>query len=254
MNPYAFVVSLPRETKRRKLMEAQLECIEMPYEIFDAVYGKDIPDDELAKLYDEQATLNTFGRGMTRGEIGCALSHHGIYRQIVERDLPGALILEDDALLGRDLPAVLKSITLDPDVPRVILLTHVQKHSRVGRQKIAAGRYLAGTVNAYCTHGYLISRAAAKILAQELMPIRQMADCWELIGRVQKVPVDCVVPYCIGQAPLALQSAIEETRKVTEDAYKKPLMQRVRSYIYRKFFYQIFTKQIRRIKSQESTW
>ena len=128
MNPYAFVVSLPRETKRRKLMEAQLECIEMPYEIFDAVYGKDIPDDELAKLYDEKATLNTFGRGTTRGEIGCALSHHGIYRRIVERDLPGALILEDDALLGRDLPAVLKSITLDPDVPRVILLTHVQKH------------------------------------------------------------------------------------------------------------------------------
>ena len=75
-------------------------------------------------------------------------------------------------------------------------------------------------MNAYCTHGYLISARGGEILAQELMPIRQMADCWELIGRVQKVPSTASLPYCIGQAPLALQSAIEETRKVTGDAYK----------------------------------
>ena len=36
-------------------------------------------------------------RWLTRGELGCALSHHQVYAHIVRQQHPYALILEDDA-------------------------------------------------------------------------------------------------------------------------------------------------------------
>jgi glycosyl transferase, family 25 len=43
-------------------------------------------------------------RAMTRGELGCSDSHRRVWTEIVQRDLPGALVLEDDADPPPDLP------------------------------------------------------------------------------------------------------------------------------------------------------
>jgi glycosyl transferase, family 25 len=46
------------------------------------------------------------GWAMTRGELGCSDSHIRIWQRIVDTNLPGAVIFEDDA----DVPAVLPSL------------------------------------------------------------------------------------------------------------------------------------------------
>ncbi len=45
------------------------------------------------------------GAGMTRGELGCSDSHRRVWAHVVEQDLSGALVLEDDADVPGDLPA-----------------------------------------------------------------------------------------------------------------------------------------------------
>jgi glycosyl transferase family 25 len=54
-----------------------------------------------------------FGRELTKGEIGCALSHQSVYQRIGIQEEPYALVLEDDVTLidGAKILKVLNQIT-----------------------------------------------------------------------------------------------------------------------------------------------
>ena len=45
----------------------------------------------------------TYPFALTRGEVGCFLSHRKVWQEIVDRALPSALVLEDDAAVQTDL-------------------------------------------------------------------------------------------------------------------------------------------------------
>ena len=49
---------------------------------------------------------------MTKGEIGCALSHLKIYQKTVDEDIPYALILEDDTLFDTEFPKYLNDLEI----------------------------------------------------------------------------------------------------------------------------------------------
>ena len=96
-----FVISLARAPERRTSIEHHLKELGLAYEIVNAVDGKLLPDEEQQKLLAP-------GVSYVPGVIGCYLSHVGVYQELVKRNLPIALILEDDARLNPEIvPALL---------------------------------------------------------------------------------------------------------------------------------------------------
>ena len=109
-----FVINLKEDIERRQSITKCLKELHLDFEIFNAIKGKDIDRPNNPLVYDKDECLvkhnflsKTVMRGkLSDGELGCALSHLGVYQEIVKRNLPGAIILEDDFIPSCDLNAV----------------------------------------------------------------------------------------------------------------------------------------------------
>jgi len=196
---HIFVINLVEDEARRMAIEAQLKGLGLEYEIFPAVRGKALSAAERAASYDEVWYRRNEGRDATPGELGCALSHIGIYRLIQERGISHALVLEDDAWLNPNLPQLLAAIEAkkDPKRKEVILLTWFQSVRMKGFDTLWSCYHSAETRSAVCTHGYVVSNACACALLEELFPIRHVADCWNWLVQHRVVRVRAVFPTCI---------------------------------------------------------
>lgn len=93
----AFYINLDTRLDRREHTERQLARIGLAAERVSAVTPADTPP---------EFTAAAAGR-MSPNELACGMSHRKIWQIMVERKLPGALIMEDDALLSTALPAAL---------------------------------------------------------------------------------------------------------------------------------------------------
>ena len=107
---HIFVINLERDRERREFMRGQLDCLRLPFEFFQGVYGRALTPDQLAECYTEAGAMRIQCRNLTPSEIGCALGHLGVYRQIVSRKIPYALVLEDDAEIPKLQPEILEAI------------------------------------------------------------------------------------------------------------------------------------------------
>ncbi|XP_036410516.1 procollagen galactosyltransferase 2-like isoform X2 [Megalops cyprinoides] len=94
-----FLINLKRRLDRRQRMLRTLEVLGIEATLIEAVDGKALNSSQLQALgidmlpgYKDPYS----DRVLTRGEIGCFLSHHHIWTQVVERRLQRVLVLEDD--------------------------------------------------------------------------------------------------------------------------------------------------------------
>lgn len=96
MNPLGYIISLRRAEERfehvqRVIAKCPIEC-----QRWDAVDGRLLSDTQIAEVYREELHQPRYPFRLTRGEIGCFLSHRSVWQQIACATLPGALIVEDD--------------------------------------------------------------------------------------------------------------------------------------------------------------
>jgi len=80
------------QDQRRESMRAQLDCLGMDWSFIDGVVGRDLVDDPFH--YDAQRRLRLYCYPMSKGEIGCFMSHRKAWQACVELDRH-CLILED---------------------------------------------------------------------------------------------------------------------------------------------------------------
>ena len=194
-----FVINLPEDADRRRAVEGQLRNLCLPHEVLPAVKGKLLSSEDRRNNYDELRFVRNEGRPALPGELGCALSHIEAYRLVVKRKLPYALILEDDACLNPNVPQLLKAIEGEypPSVENVFLLTWFNALSSRKLGALWSSYHVADVKSAFCTHGYVVSNAAAEALVKALHPVRHLADCWNWLRRHRVVRVLAVVPTCI---------------------------------------------------------
>ncbi|XP_077161845.1 inactive glycosyltransferase 25 family member 3 [Paroedura picta] len=94
-----FLINLARRPDRRDRMLNSLSELGMEPLLVNAVDGSALNSSDIKKLgvdllpgyYDPFS-----GRTLTKGEVGCFLSHHHVWREIVERGLDKSVVLEDD--------------------------------------------------------------------------------------------------------------------------------------------------------------
>lgn len=97
-----YLINLDRAPERLAFMAAQLERLNLPFTRFPAVDGRAAG---LARQPERP-----WYRSLSPGERGCYESHRAIWSDMVARQIPRALVIEDDVELGAQLPMVLRDI------------------------------------------------------------------------------------------------------------------------------------------------
>lgn len=195
-----FVVNLATQPEKKTKFINEWDGLEGNLEFIDAVDGRTMTDEALSNL-----TLDYPNLHLTKGEIGCALSHLKIYKKIVEEEIPLALILEDDVCLAKGIDIktlnhLLQRIEISDLFDRfnspVIFL---QKHnSRLARKVTTILQFdFCSTKYMWGTFGYIVSFNAAKKLCQFIPPIRYEADCWEAHQVGASLQLVACSPYVI---------------------------------------------------------
>lgn len=254
----AWVVNLESAVERRRRIGEQLQALGIAFELFPAVNGRALDAASVARMYDARAARADY-REMSRGEIGCALSHVGIYRRMLDEGATHALVLEDDAALGPRLAEVLKRLeaAVPADEPVVVLLNHVDKYTRWGSEQLDGDTRLVRRYGDWWrAHGYLITRAAATRLLQAQDPVAAPADYWALFEKRGIVRLQAVVPYCIGLSELAGDSSLETHRAQQDAAHRarRSLGYYLHHYAWKRFAFQIFVRPFIRVARQRQTW
>lgn len=170
-----FLINLDKNVDRLSAMDVQLRHLGIPYERIRAVNGRMLSPQELSERFATFRFLLAMGTRMTHGEIGCALSHCLIYGRMVQENVPIALILEDDVVLGDGFLDVLENAVnfVDVNKPQIVLFSawNVPEDDRRSHGIVRAP---FGT----CADAYLITLPAARLVRKANYPVVTVADRW----------------------------------------------------------------------------
>lgn len=165
-------------------MARHLDMLGLQYEFFEGVDGFNLNQEELLRVCNQKWANRHIGRLLLPGEIGCALSHLGVYRRIVDQKLPFALVLEDDAQLLPAVVPVLKVFEqrMSSNTGSLYLLSGGAELEET--TLMLTGEYIMARVisAAYLAHAYVVSLEGAKRLLTALFPVVQVADDWGWIS------------------------------------------------------------------------
>ena len=143
---HIYCINLEKRADRRRRAEAEFTREGLDVEFFRATDGRLAPPSDLY---------------ITPGEYGCASSHVGVWRDMVDRGHDLALVLEDDVELCLNfktkLQGVIQEATLVPDWD-LIFVGYIMP---IFRSQLTSNLYEAQPL---ATHSYLINLRCAKKL------------------------------------------------------------------------------------------
>lgn len=103
-----FLINLDRRPDRLDFIKKQLDDLGIIFERISAIDGNNCSDEQLQFFNRTKFSLEC-KRQLVPGEIGCALSHRLVWQQMVDNQIPYALILEDDIEIDSRLTAILSN-------------------------------------------------------------------------------------------------------------------------------------------------
>eukprot|EP00069_Balaena_mysticetus_P002483 bmy_04091T0 len=189
-----FVISLARRPDRRERMLSSLWEMEISGRLVDAVDGRMLNSSVMRRLgvdllpgYQDPYS----GRTLTKGEVGCFLSHYSIWEEVVARGLAQVVVFEDDVRFESNFKMRLEQLMKEVEAEKFPWDLIYLGRKQVNPEEEAAVEGLPHLVVAsysYWTLAYVLSLAGArKLLASQ--PLRRM------------LPVDEFLPIMFDQHP-----------------------------------------------------
>ena len=123
-----YIINLPSSKDRRENVVKQFKDQKIDFEIINAIYGKDIPADELSELAD-MAELTRQSKYATLGAVGLCLTNKKLYQKIIDENLDYAIAFEDDVMIDSSLPSLLRDIEKHIMPGEIILLYYKKLHA-----------------------------------------------------------------------------------------------------------------------------
>lgn len=171
-----FVISLADAYERRRRISEQCAELGLEFEIVAAVDGRGGLSAEFESRIDRNAAEARCGRPLSDGEFACALSHRSIYQRIADEGLPGAVVLEDDAILSSSFAEFIRHqgyceadvVQMDYGPARVFWRQRRSWSNEIALAPLAE--------NAHLTSGYSISARGARYMLAQTMPLAGLAD------------------------------------------------------------------------------
>ncbi|KAL7852006.1 hypothetical protein SRHO_G00177910 [Serrasalmus rhombeus] len=191
-----FMINLVRRQDRRDRMLRTLLEQEITCKIVNAVDGKALNASQVRAMGIEMLPGYSdpyHGRPLTKGELGCFLSHYNIWNEIVERGLKVSLVIEDDLrfeiFFKRRLQNLMQEVEaqgLDWDL---IYIGRKRMQVDHPEKSVPNIHNLVEADYSYWTLGYMISlQGAKKLLRAE--PLKKM------------LPVDEFLPVMYNKHPV----------------------------------------------------
>ncbi len=171
-----FIISLADAENRRKPLLDQLTEQGLDWEVFHAIDAQNGVPDQYEPLINREKSYKRMRRAMTEGEYGCALSHRAVYEKIIDDDLPGAIILEDDAILHSQFGDFIRTDDLtyaDMFIFDYLRVSVSRWQKRISVFDIELHKVLARPTRAT---GYSLSKQGAKKMLKATTPITHAAD------------------------------------------------------------------------------
>ena len=153
-----FVISIRQQ--RRLDFISRAGAIKRHINAWIGVNGEHLTEQEIHKHNPE----------LSRGKIGCFLSHRTIWRRMVSDKLQHALILEDDCIIvrlshtARRIKQAIATLNKE-NIHWDVLLIGRNKKKRQDQKRIGAGLVRTGPF--WGMYGYIIKQNAAQILLQQ---------------------------------------------------------------------------------------
>ncbi len=222
-----FLINLERSPARLERMKDRLAKLGLVYERIAAVDAKDMSESEREKL-DPPRFWQT---KKFPTEIACYASHLKVMRLIVERQLPRAIILEDDADFDDDFAVWIQDDCPIPQDTDVLKLEGFGAHNSI---KIPISRYNNRSINfAYKPAGgaaaYILTLEGAKKAIKTLNIMREQIDD-DLFGYWKNgLKVYEVFPFP------AKQDQIDHAT-IRGHALERPLSLKLSRYVMKSYF------------------
>ncbi|XP_033643048.1 procollagen galactosyltransferase 1-like [Asterias rubens] len=189
-----YMINLKRRPERRQRIVLSLEELGIDFKIVDAVDGRALTDDDLKELGVDMLPGYRdpyHERVLTRGEIGCFLSHYFIWQEMVTEGFDKILIFEDDVRFKESFVPKIKALLQEINVNHLDweLLYIGRKIMEVDYESYLDGfQHVVKPSYTYWTLSYMLSLSGAqKLLAQK--PLGKM------------IPVDEYLPIMFDVHP-----------------------------------------------------
>lgn len=136
-----YVISLRSSVERRRHIRNSFGSLGIDFEFFDAVEGKEIDRSADSRVYKGESFIlknNIFSKTtvvgkLNDGELGCSLSHLTLYEKIIQENLAGAIICEDDLVPKCNfVELIIKILEQCKDVHLIHPCTHPYQGLRQG--------------------------------------------------------------------------------------------------------------------------
>lgn len=184
-------------------MIRQMNKLGLQYEVFDAVKGSLLSEEELSVKVDMNEVAK-YPHWLTRNMLGASLSHMGVYEKIVNSDEDWHLVLEDDVVLNNDVLPLLNHIKENEYIyhDHLVLLYAVSLEGRIeldGTPITTAGTYHIhkGVFKKIGGGGaYVLHKHTAKRLTEKNRIIKVAPDTWHFfLSQGVFSQINCVCPF-----------------------------------------------------------
>ncbi|EPC2529345.1 TPA: glycosyltransferase family 25 protein [Providencia stuartii] len=249
MNNLIYIISLTSEEKRRKSISDQLEKLNQKFEFYDAFDFRFTDESVVNSYIVNDPKYNKPSRPLTKGEVGCMLSHISLISVLAESSVnSNVLILEDDAQVDPEIINLISSEQLNNIDWDLIILGYskleknnatsfyIKEPIQVIRKinKIKLGyvwkEWTCGTV------GYLINKKSLNKFRK--LKVSTVADDWNYIQKKLNLKILHTRPLLIYEDFGSFASSIEKDRKnllKSEKIFLEPI--RLLRGLYRKLFF-----------------
>lgn len=204
---HVFVINLDRNVERLDFVGKQLDRLGIQYERFPGIDGRKMSNEERKRLSSPFRSRLIQAYPIMGGVLGCALSHLAVYREIINRKFPFALIFEDDVIVSEGFRELSEWVAeqLDEERPQVALF------SNWGGQMSLSQRAMVREKGGSCADAYLITRKAAKLILRVNSPVIYVADAWGRWVRRHGLELFRVYPTLVKQNIDTFQSDIRDS-------------------------------------------
>ncbi|XP_017379874.1 procollagen galactosyltransferase 2 isoform X3 [Cebus imitator] len=201
-----FMINLKRRKDRRDRMLRTLYEQEIEVKIVEAVDGKALNTSQLKSLNIEMLPGYRdpySSRPLTRGEIGCFLSHYSVWKEVIDRELEKTLVIEDDVRFEHQFKKKLMKLMDDIDQAQLdwelIYIGRKRMQVKEPEKVVPNVENLVEADYSYWTLGYAISLEGAQKLVGA-NPFGKM------------LPVDEFLPIMYNKHPVAEYKEHYESR------------------------------------------
>lgn len=232
----SYIIHLERSTERAPLV-ARLKDALPNASVVSAVYGRDVPPDDVKRLTSDQISGKPYPFKLLPGELGCFLSHRKVWNKFIQSGEDYAIVSEDDAVLGQDFAKSLNLATTHISPNRLIRFP-IKAREKPSRTIATAGdiELFIPQVVGLTTTMYLVGRDAAQKLLNGSNIIDRPIDVWMQMRWETGVDSLSVWPSHISAAPAdQTGSTIQgKSRGIREEVTKSLKRSRYRAWVARK--------------------